>query len=237
MLLMIGRICSSWVGWFTLDPVRCRRVSTLLSLMLLVATVASAQPLESEPARERWQRVADLFAALGIREGAVVADVGAGMGFFTVRLSPAVGATGKVYAVDTLPLMLNSLRQRLATSHMANVEVIAGADDDPNLPAGTLDAALIVNAYHEMSEGMAMLRHIRAALKPGGRLVICEPAPKTPRQSRQAHVDAHVLSPDSIVADVQAAGFELVDRQDAFATDDRNGLHSLVVVRRPQHGG
>src|SRR5260221_190867 len=126
---------------------RCR----LAVLSLVVAVSAPAHiHAQTEEMRETWQRVRDLFAAAGVHAGGKMADVGSGDGFLTVRLSPAVGTTGKVYAVDIDPTAAERLRLRLANARMTNVEVVVGAEDDPHLPVGTLDGVLIVNAYHEM---------------------------------------------------------------------------------------
>src|SRR5262245_42966199 len=120
--------------------------------------------------RDGWQRVADLFTAAGVKPGAHVADVGAGDGFLTVRLASAVGPGGRVYAVDIDEKVVDGLRKRLTTAKVSNVEVIVGGEDDPHLVPGTLDAAFIVNAYHEMPKGVAVLTHLMTAFKPHGRL-------------------------------------------------------------------
>src|SRR5829696_4018184 len=105
-----------------------------LVLLLVLSPAIRGQSPDPEGDREKWQRVPDLFAAMGVREGAVVADVGAGYGFLTVRLAPAVGATGKVYAVDIVPAVIVKLRDLLAQNKIRNVEVVEGTEDDPRLP-------------------------------------------------------------------------------------------------------
>lgn len=120
----------------------------VLSVVLAVSTPAHTHA-QTEQMRDTWQRVQDLFAAAGVHAGANIADVGSGDGFLTVRLAPAVGSTGKVYAVDIDPTVAEHLRQRLAAAGITNVEVVMGTEDDPHLPVGTLDGVVIVNAYHE----------------------------------------------------------------------------------------
>ena len=198
-----------------------------------VAVAVARGQAQSEQLREGWQRVADLFAAAGVHPGASIADVGAGEGFLTVRLSPAVGRNGTVYAVDVDPKITDGLRQRVAAAGLANVKVIVGGEDDPHLPAGSLDGGLILNAYHEMPHGVVMLTRIREALKPDGRLVLCEPVPRTPGQSRKAQMDDHVLDPELIIGDLRAAGFEVVSRQDGFATNLGGTHFGFVAARRP----
>jgi len=205
-------------------------------LVLLWATMClralSAQEIANEPRRETWQRVPDLFRAMAVREGAIVADVGAGEGFLTVRLSPLVGNSGKVYAVDSDKSVADGLRQRVRDAQMTNVEIITGADDDPHLPRG-LDAVIILNSYHEIKQGVTMLRHIHDSLKPGAALVLCEPVPATVGQTRAAQMEDHVLYPEIIVDDLQQAGFQIVDREDTFATNLGGTHFGLVVARRP----
>jgi predicted methyltransferase len=209
---------------------RCR----LAVLAVVVAVSAPAHiRAQTEALRESWQRVQDLFAAAGVHAGGIVADVGSGDGFLTVRLSPAVGTTGKVYAVDIDPKAAARLRLRLAEARITNVEVVVGAEDDPHLPASTLDGVLIVNAYHEMSKGVAVLKHAFDALKPDGRLVLCEPVPRTANQSRAAQMEDHVLDPALILEDLRAAGFRVLDRQDLFATNLGGTHFGFVVARRP----
>lgn len=118
------------------------------------------------------ERVALIAKALSIGPGASVADVGAGAGDYAIRLAGLVGDAGRVYAVDIDPGALAKLRTRIERDGRSNVVVQEGAVDDPRLPEASLDAALIVHAYHEMTEHRAMLARLRAALKPGGRLAI-----------------------------------------------------------------
>jgi ubiquinone/menaquinone biosynthesis C-methylase UbiE len=124
------------------------------------------------PDRDAWQKPEQVMDALGIGEGSVVADVGAGGGWFTVRLARRVGPNGVVYAQDVQPQMLDSISRRIVRENLANVRYIRGERRDPKLPAGRLDAVLMVDAYHEFENPVALLRGVRAALKPGGRVGI-----------------------------------------------------------------
>jgi ubiquinone/menaquinone biosynthesis C-methylase UbiE len=111
---------------------------------------------------------------LKIAKGASVADVGAGSGYITERLAARVGPTGRVFANDVQPQMLDMLGKRLAQKRITNVTLVQGTIDDPKLPSASIDLALMVDVYHELSQPQAMLRHLREALKPGGRLVLLE---------------------------------------------------------------
>jgi ubiquinone/menaquinone biosynthesis C-methylase UbiE len=112
--------------------------------------------------------------ALKIPKGASVADVGAGSGYMTVRLAKRVGPSGTVYANDLQPQMLEMLRRRLEKEKITNVTLVQGTVDDPKLPPASVDLELMVDVYHELSQPQAMLRALRQALKPGGRLVLLE---------------------------------------------------------------
>ncbi len=114
-----------------------------------------------------------LVEALELKADDVVADIGAGTGYLTFRISARV-PSGKVYAVDIDPAMLDTIRARMAERKVRNVTPVLGSEADPNLPEGVVDVALIVAAYHEFSHPYEMMRHIVAALRPGGRVVIVE---------------------------------------------------------------
>jgi predicted methyltransferase len=111
---------------------------------LLGVTAVRGQDHKESP-RESWQRVTDVFEAMGIAPGSVVADLGAGGGWFTTRLARAVGPDGRVYAVDVNPISLRELRYALPKD-LANIDIVRGEENDPRLPAGQLDAVLVVNA-------------------------------------------------------------------------------------------
>ena len=124
--------------------------------------------------REAEEEPAKALDALGPLTGLTVADVGAGSGYFTVRLASRVGAEGRIYANDLQPRMLEMLAARLAAGNVRNVTLVHGSSDDPKLPRGSIDLVLMVDVYHELSEPQKMLRAIHAALKPDGRLVLLE---------------------------------------------------------------
>jgi ubiquinone/menaquinone biosynthesis C-methylase UbiE len=118
--------------------------------------------------RARWQKPSRVLATLGVRRGSVVADVGAGPGYFTVPLARAVGTTGRVYAVDPGLPHLDRLRARLAKAGLRNVTPVLGRGDDPHLPPRSCDLVLVVNTYHHFPDGPAFLRRAASALRPGG---------------------------------------------------------------------
>jgi SAM-dependent methyltransferase len=160
---------------------------------------------------ERSERVAEehpdnALDALGSLAGWTLADIGAGSGYFTVRLAARAGAQGRVYANDLQPEMLKMLAARLARENVKNVTLVQGTIDDPKLPPGSIDLALMVDVYHEFSEPQKMLRAIRAALKPGGRLVLLEYRKEDPDVPIRFE---HKMSVAEARMELEAEGFTL----------------------------
>jgi predicted methyltransferase len=209
---------------------------------LMVATwlaTAGAQNTSHDQGRDQWQKVDEIFAAMGVKPGAVVADVGAGGGYFTAKLSLAVGDTGRVYAVDVGADVIRRLRDRLSSEGLKNVEPVHSSSDDPKLPPASLDAALIVNAYHEMNEHQAILAKLKAALKPSGRLVIVEPISSARRaRPRSEQTRNHEIGIDFVIQDAREAGFVQVQAQDPFTRRaGHDGDEEWLLVLSPIHEG
>jgi len=163
------------------------------------------------PDRDAWQRPDRIMDALGIGEGSVAADLGAGGGWFTVRLARRVGPNGKVYAEDIQPQMVEATRRRVQREALRNVETILGTPVDPKLPPGSIDALLIVDAYHEVEQPVTLLRNIAKALKPTGVIGVVDfkrdgggPGPQMDER----------VDPEKVIADAIAAGLELRKRED-----------------------
>ena len=125
------------------------------------------------PERERQERTDLLIAGLNLSDDFVVADIGAGTGYFTFPVAQRV-PRGKVFSVDIQPEMLARVERRKALENVANVETVLGEEDDPKLPAKEIDLAFIVDAYHEFSFPREMGERLKESLKPGGRLVLVE---------------------------------------------------------------
>ena len=126
------------------------------------------------PEREKEENPRKLLELLALKPGEVVADIGAGSGYYTFRLAERVGPAGKVYAVDIQPEMLDLIRKRMKERNVANVEPVLGAEADPKLPPASVDTILLVDVYHEFSQPFEMTEAMVRALKPGGRLVFVE---------------------------------------------------------------
>lgn len=215
-------------GWSTFTKL------ALCSPLLVVLTLASAQTIEHEAEREHWQQVGDIFQAMAIGPGSIVADVGAGDGFLTVRLSPLVGEKGRVYAEDIAEERLERLRKRVTEAHLENVVIVKGSAEDPRLPAVQLDSVVILNAYHEMTKFDETLRHIRESLKPGGRLVIAEPSPSSGEQTRTQQTARHRIGPAFVAEEIRHADFTVIETKDKFARTPYGGYYSLVVGLRAE---
>lgn len=158
------------------------------------------------PDRDAWQKPNQVMDALGIAAGATVADLGAGGGWFTVRLARRVGPDGLVYAQDIQPRMIESISRRVSREALTNVRTILGAADDPKLPAG-LDAVLIVGTYPEIADPVTLLANVAAVLKPDGRLGIVDftlegGGPGPPIDER--------IEPRRVIDDAERAGLRLL---------------------------
>ena len=201
---------------------KAHRVSAAaaLALALLTAPAAAQQRqhgrlfppqdlgLLEGPDRDAWQRPEQVMDHLGIAEGSVVADLGAGGGWFTIRLARRVGPNGRVYAQDIQPEMIGAIKRRVDREGLKNVETVLGTTTDPQLPA-PVDVVLIVDTYHEMDDPQALLRKVRASLKPGGRVGIVEFTKNGhgPGPSMDERAD-----PERVIRDAQAAGLRLESR-------------------------
>jgi protein-L-isoaspartate O-methyltransferase len=126
------------------------------------------------PEREQEEKSSELWKLLKVKEGDVVADVGAGSGYHTFMLAKMVGPKGKVYAVDIQKEMLDIIRARIKAFKIKNVVPVMGSISDPKLPAGQVDMIMMVDVYHEFSHPYEMTQAMVKALKPGGRLIFVE---------------------------------------------------------------
>lgn len=214
-----------------------RRVAVLTFAGLLLVTPRLLAQSDRDAGRDKHEKVADILAALDVATASRIADIGAGDGFYSVRIARAMPASGRVTAVDVSEKALEQLRQRLQRERVTNVDVTLGAIDSPRLAAGTFDAALIYNSYHEMTEYGPMLQGILSGLKPGGRLVIIEPIHDSMRaQSRAEQTAKHEISDDVTAQELEAAGFR-VTRQDPtfrpFTDPMGTGGWWLIVAVKP----
>lgn len=167
--------------------------------------------LES-PDRDEWQKPQLILDALGVADASVVADVGAGAGWFTVRLARRVGPNGRVYAQDVQQEMLDAVTRRVTREGLSNVVSWLGRANDPLLPPGALDAILTVDVLHEIDDRVTLLQNLRRALKPGGRLGVVDFLPGGGGPGPDA--DERV-APSVIEAEAAKAGL-VVKRRETF---------------------
>jgi len=133
-----------------------------------------ADSFSTEDARDRMGEAIRVIELADVKPGMWVADVGAGEGYYSIRLSPVVGRDGRVLAEDIVPEVRDRLADRVQRENLENVAVMLGTPDDPKLPAGSLDRVFMVHMYHEVASPYAFLWHVREALKPGGSIVVVD---------------------------------------------------------------
>ena len=175
--------------------------------------------------REQEEQPEAMLDALKINRGATVADVGAGVGYTSLKLARRVGPAGTVYATDIQPEMLALLRQRLARERVSNVEPVLGQADDPKLPLSAIDLILMVDVYHEFSEPQKMLRRMREALKPDGRLVLLEYRKEDPSIPIRPE---HKMTVAEAKMEVEAEGFRLTK------VDEMLPRQHILIFTKPE---
>jgi ubiquinone/menaquinone biosynthesis C-methylase UbiE len=158
------------------------------------------------PERESEEAPDQALDALGLHAGMTVADVGAGTGYMSLKMARRVGPTGKVYANDLQPEMLQKLRANSQREKLTNVETVQGNESDPKLPPNAIDLVLMVDVYHEFSQPQAMLDRIRESLKPDGRLVLLEYRKEDPNVPIRPE---HKMSVAEVKTEVEAEGYKL----------------------------
>ncbi len=156
--------------------------------------------------RESEENPSRAIQLLGLKAGMTVADIGAGSGYYALRMAELVGPSGKIYANDIQPEMLAILKKRMRDTKAVNVEPVLGTESDPKLPAGCCDVLLMVDVYHELSHPREMLAKLRVAMKSGGRLILLEYRKEDPYVPIRPE---HKMSVKEAKMEVEAEGFVL----------------------------
>lgn len=207
--------------------VRFRNALWWFAVSLVVGSLASAQVQHQErhpprstsryiqaledPSRDAWQQPEKVIASLGLKPGEHVADLGAGPGYFTLRLARAVGPSGKVYGVDVSREMLDYLEKQAGAQHLTNIQPVLALPHDPQLPAASLDLIFICDTLHHISDRPTYYPLLMHALKPGGRLVNID----FHKESLPVGPPVQMKIPKAeMIREAEAAGFHLVRQFD-----------------------
>lgn len=202
----------------------CIAPSTLVSLRAFqnarpvnIGNPSTIEDFQAGDANRKYQRADDIVGALRLGTGDWAADVGAGGGYYSMRMAEKVGPSGKVFAEDISDSSMRWLNLRVSLFKLANVEIVKGGDEDPHLPGGRLSGILIVDSYHHFTNFQAMLAKLREALQPGGRLVIADYSLAEHRtRPRAEQIKGHEIDPALVRSEAGSAGFEVIRLQDPF---------------------
>jgi SAM-dependent methyltransferase len=205
--------------------------TSLLAGVMVAQGTAPAQRKTSEPytgdlsifdspGRDERLQINRVMGILGIAQGKAVADIGAGSGWFTVRAARRVGAGGTVYAVDINAEAVNYIGERAKKEQLQNVKTVLSKADDPLLPAGSVDAVLMLKTYHEVAAPVTLLRNLRGALRPGAKVGIID---------RNGNGEDHGVGRDVVLSEAKEAGYKLLESYD-FVKGDK--MDYFLVLER-----
>ncbi len=190
-------LLTNFVAAQSVHPVTGRQIAPVMS-------VNGADWLDREE-RTREEQPEKAIAQLNLKPGMMVGDVGAGTGFYSIRLAKGVAPNGLVFANDIQPGMLERLKANAAAQHVTNIVPVLGTESDPRLPEGKLDLVLLADVYHEFSQPQRMLDRIRESLKPTGKLVLLEFRKEDPNVPIRPE---HKMSVQEVKAEVTPEGYK-----------------------------
>lgn len=174
------------------------------------------------PDRDKKLHINRVMDLLAISPGKVVADIGAGSGWFTVRAARRVTETGRVYAVEINPAAIIYINERAQKEMLPNIKTVLGTADDPRLPPGSVDAVLLLKTYHEVAKPVELLRNLRAALLAGAHVGIID---------REGNGENHGVQKKVVVHEAEEAGYRLVEEHDDLVKDDRMDYFLIFVAK------
>jgi SAM-dependent methyltransferase len=172
------------------------------------------------PGREERLHIDRVMDILGVTSGKIVADIGAGSGWFTVRAARRVGGSGMVYGVDINPEAIRHIGERASNEKLQNVKTILGKEDNPLLPASSVDAVLLLKTYHEVAKPVALLLNLRGALRAGAKVGIID---------RNGNGEDHGVGRDIVIGEAKQAGYKLLDQYD-FVKGDKMDYFLVFVA-------
>ena len=181
-----------------------------------------ADSFSTDDARDRVGEAEEVMRLAGVKPGMWVADIGAGEGYYTVRLAPLVGPEGRVLAEDIIPETRDRLAQRVQRENLDNVAVRLGLPDDPKLPGKSFDRVFLVHMYHEVASPYAFLWHLREGLKDGGEVIVVDADRPTRR---------HGIPPDLLKCEFAAVGLDQVRFAQIAGSD---AYFAAFTARRPR---
>jgi predicted methyltransferase len=212
-------MASLWVS----APVRAQSGSAAPSTQRKTSTPYSGDlSIFEVPGRDERLKINRVMDMLGIAPGKNVADIGAGSGWFTVRAARRVTGSGRVYAVDINPEAIHYIDQRAKEEQLQNIKTILSKPDDPQVPAISIDAVLLLKTYHEVAHPVVLLRNLRSSLKPGAKIGIID---------RNGNGENHGVSKEVVVREAAQAGYELRDSQDFVKADGMD--YFLIFTAKP----
>jgi ubiquinone/menaquinone biosynthesis C-methylase UbiE len=208
-LLIAALLAAALPVWADATPTPSDRAASTHDF----ADVAYWHKVFDDPQRDEWQKPDALVAALQIASGSTVADLGAGTGYLTARLSKAVGPSGTVLAVETEPTLVAYLRQRAEREHADNVVPILTSADRPRLPRGSVDLIVLLDTYHHLDRRHAYLPRLAKALKRGGRIAVID---WQAGELAQGPPPEHKLPRQQVVDEMRTAGLALSAEPDVL---------------------
>ncbi len=226
---------ASQLGWSSVMV--SRRLAAFISFLLFISVLAStpvvwaqgsaAQPapqrktstpytgdlsIFDSPGREERLHIDRVMDILSIAPGKTVVDIGAGSGWFTVRAAKRVTETGTVYAVDINPEAVRHIADRAQQQHLSNVKTVLSKPDNPELPANSIDAVLLLKTYHEIANPVALLRNLRTSLRPNARVGVID---------RTGNGEDHGVQKEVVIREAQRAGYGLLEEHDDLVKADK----------------
>jgi predicted methyltransferase len=220
-----------------------KRRAVVLVLVLIAgpALFVAEQAVETlytlrrvERQRDTWQQPEQILQRLNLRSGLTVVDLGSGAGYFALKMAPRVAPQGRVLAVDLRRQSLAFLWIRALLGGHWNLRVIRGETDDPHLPPGPVDAALVANTFHELAMPEPVLKALFTAMRAGATLVVVDRAPHDDVESSRDDILHHDIEPSEVERAIARLGFETVSRDDHFIERDAGGERWwLIVFRKP----
>jgi len=219
-LRWLGALSVLWTGMWLSWPASAQ--STAPSPQRKTSTpYAGDLSIFDSPGRDERLQINRVMDMLGIEPGRNVADVGAGSGWFTVRAARRIAGSGTVYAVDINPEAIRYIDQRAKKEQLQNIKTILSKPDDPQLPADSVDAVLLLKTYHEIAHPIALLRSLRLSLRPGAKIGIID---------RNGNGENHGVSKDVVIHEAAQAGYELGDSQD-FVKGDKMDYFLIFTAK------